>query len=329
VQYAPELFTYVKIYTDEHQRPGDFWLTGSQLFPLMEGVQESLAGRVALLTMLPMSQAEIAGAVTEPFVPDFNRLSKRIRERKPADIAEVYERMMNGGMPGLVSGRFQDRSTLYSGYVSTYIDRDVRELSGPIDSLVFREFFVAAAALAGQMLNISTIAANAGIDHAKAKGWLALLERLGIVFLLHPYSNNALKRLVKSPKLYFYDSGLVAHLTRWSSAATLMNGAMSGAMLENFVVSEIVKSYTNVGLAPSLYYYRDRDAKEIDLLLEADGTLFPMEIKKTADPDARIVRSFRLIDEAPLRRGTGLVLCTCDRLSAIDSDHLIYPVWGI
>ncbi|HWS28539.1 MAG TPA: ATP-binding protein [Clostridia bacterium] len=329
VQYAPELFTYIKIHIDQAHRPGDFWMTGSQVFKLMDGVQESLAGRVCLLRMSPMSQAEVCGAVTEPFRVDFDHLSMRVRERKSIDTPTVYQRIFNGGMPALISGQYTDHRTVYSSYISTYIDRDVKEISGAIDSLKFMSFITATAALTGQMLNMKTIADVVGTDMATAKNWLGILERLGIIFYLHPYSNNMLKRMVTKPKLYFYDCGLVAYLTKWSDSETLMNGAMSGAILENFAVSEIVKSYQNCGLEPYVYYYRDKDTKEIDVILEDSGKLYPLEIKKTAMPQKQLTRVFGVIDKTILERGTGAILCTADRLSAFDSNNLIVPVWAI
>lgn len=329
VQYAPELFTYIKIHVDQNHHPGDFWLTGSQVFKLMDGVSESLAGRVCLLQMSPMSQSEACGAVTEPFEVNFDKLALRVRERKAVDAPEIYRRIWNGGMPALLSGHNSDHRAVYSSYISTYIDRDVKEISGAIDSLKFMSFITAAAALTGQMLSYKAIAEAAGVDVISAKSWLGILERLGIIFYLHPYSNNMLKRMVTKPKLYFYDSGLAAYLTKWSDSDTLMNGAMSGAILENFAVSEIIKSYQNCGVEPYIYYYRDKDTREIDVLMERDGKLFPIEIKKTAMPDNRLTRVFSVIDKAALARGTGAVLCTTDRLSAFDSQNLIVPVWGI
>lgn len=329
VQYAPELFTYIKIHIDTHHRPGDFWLTGSQVFKLMDGVQESLAGRVCLLHMAPLSQAEVCGAPTTPFVLDLEQLSTQVKARTAVDTPALYKRIFEGGMPALVSGQYTDYRAVYASYIGTYIDRDVKEISGTIDSLKFMDFITAAAALCSQMLNYKTIADAAGIDQVTAKSWLGILERLGIVFYLHPYSNNMLKRMVTKPKLYFYDCGLVAYLTKWSDSETLMNGAMSGAILENFVVSEIVKSYQNCGREPFIYYYRDKDTKEIDILLEDSGKLYPIEIKKTAMPQSQLTRVFSVIDKATLERGTGAVLCTTDRLSAFDSQNLIVPIWGI
>jgi hypothetical protein len=329
VQYAPELFTYIKIHVDNTHRAGDFWLTGSQVFKLMEGIQESLAGRICLLNMSYMSQAEIDGAATEPFKLNLEQLSLRIKERTPVDTPALYERIFKGGMPALISGQYSDYHAVYSSYISTYIDRDVKEISGAIDSLKFMDFFIAAAALCGQMLNYKTISDAADINQVTAKNWLGILERLGIVFYLHPYSNNMLKRMVTKPKLYFYDSGLVAYLTKWSDSDTLMNGAMGGAILENFVVSEIMKSYQNCGREAFIYYYRDKDTKEIDILLEDSGKLYPMEVKKTATPQRQLTRVFGVIDKSSLERGTGAVLCTTDRLSAFDSKNLIVPIWGI
>ena len=329
VQYAPELFTYIKIHVDNTHRAGDFWLTGSQVFKLMEGIQESLAGRICLLNMSYMSQAEIDGAATEPFKLNLEQLSLRIKERTPVDTPALYERIFKGGMPALISGQYSDYHAVYSSYISTYIDRDVKEISGAIDSLKFMDFFIAAAALCGQMLNYKTISDTADINQVTAKNWLGILERLGIVFYLHPYSNNMLKRMVTKPKLYFYDSGLVAYLTKWSDSDTLMNGAMGGAILENFVVSEIMKSYQNCGREAFIYYYRDKDTKEIDILLEDSGKLYPMEVKKTATPQRQLTRVFGVIDKSSLERGTGAVLCTTDRLSAFDSKNLIVPIWGI
>jgi len=329
IQYAPELFPYIKILIDKSHEPGHFWLTGSQIFKLMDGVQESLAGRVALLNLYSVSQAEIGGFETEPFTLDIDKLSRRAKERKSIDTPALYERIFNGGMPALISGQYTDRRVVYSSYISTYIDRDVKELSGKIESLKFMSFVTAAAALAGQMLNFKTIADTAGIDQITAKNWLGILEKLGIVFYLHPYSNNILKRTVTKPKLYFHDTGLVAYLTKWSDANTLMSGAMSGAILENFVVSEIIKSYRNCGREAFIYYYRDKDTKEIDILLEGDGKLCPIEIKKTATPAQQLTRVFAVIEKSPLVLGTGAILCTCDRLSAFDSKNLIVPIWMI
>lgn len=327
VQYAPELFPYIKIMVDERHQPGDFWLTGSQLFKMMEGVQESLAGRVALLHLSPLSQSEIMKRPPEPpFSLELPLLSERQNGRQMLNTPEVFQRIHQGGMPALVTGTYSNASIFYSSYIDTYMERDVRRLSNDIDSLKFLRFLRSVAARASQQVNYKGIADDAEIDQTTAKNWLHVLEALGIIFLLEPYSNNVLKRTVSTPKLYFYDSGIVCYLTRWSSPETAMEGAMSGALLENYTVAEIIKTYQNAGQEPLLYYYRDKDAREIDLILERDGKLFPIEIKKMASPPKKLTKVFDLIDKSPLQRGTGAILCMADQLGAFDQNNLIVPI---
>ena len=327
VQYAPELFPYIKIMVDERHQPGDFWLTGSQLFKMMEGVQESLAGRVALLHLSPLSQSEIMKRPPEPpFILELPLLSERQHGRQMLNTPEVFQRIHQGGMPALVTGTYSNASIFYSSYIDTYMERDVRRLSNDIDSLKFLRFLRSVAARTSQQVNYKGIADDAEIDQTTAKNWLHVLEALGIIFLLEPYSNNVLKRTVSTPKLYFYDSGIVCYLTRWSSPETAMEGAMSGALLENYTVAEIIKTYQNAGQEPFLYYYRDKDAREIDLILERDGKLFPIEIKKMASPPKKLTKVFDLIDKSPLQRGTGAILCMADQLGAFDQNNLIVPI---
>ncbi len=329
VQYAPELFTYIKMYVDQNGVPGDFWLTGSQTFKLMKGVQESLAGRVAVLSLTSLSQAEICGGTVEPFSIEMEALKARGKERQSADVRDIFERIYRGSMPAVVGGKVSNSQIFYSSYLSTYIERDVREMSDSIDSLKFLQFITAVAARCGQMLNIAEIARDADINQVQAKSWLGILEAIGLVFYLHPYSNNLLKRLVKTPKLYFYDTGLVCYLTKWSSAETLEKGAMNGAILENYVVAEIRKTYLNAGQTPYMYYYRDKDAKEIDLILEHDGVLNPMEIKKTSNPGTELVKGFGLLDKASVPREKGAIICMKPGFGAVDRDNYIVPVWMI
>ena len=329
VQYAPELFTYIKIYADSHQEPGAFWLTGSQIFKLMKGVQESLAGRVAVLPMTSLSQAEICGAQMSPFEIELNSLVSREKQRMPADTREIFERIYRGSMPAIASGKNTNSQIFYSSYLSTYIERDVKELSDSIDSLKFLRFMTAVSARCSQMLNVAEIAVDADINQKQAKDWLQILETLGIIFYLHPYSNNLLKRLVKTPKLYFYDTGLVSHLTRWSNAEVLEYGAMNGAILENYVVSEIAKTYLNCGQEPYMYYYRDKDAREIDIVLEHDGILNPLEIKKTSNPGSELTKVFALLDKASVPRGKGAIICMKPSVGVIDRENYIVPIWTI
>lgn len=329
VQYAPELFTYIKIYVDKQHHAGDFWLTGSQVFKMMDGVQESLAGRVAVLSLTSLSQAEISGGDMEPFMLDLEKLSIRGKSRKRADTPEIFNRIYKGSMPAMVNGQHSNNNIFYSSYIATYIERDIKALSDAIDTLKFLNFITATAARCGQMLNVAEIARDADINQKQTKEWLTILERLGLIFYLHPYSNNLLKRLVKRPKLYFYDTGLVCYLTKWSSAETLEKGAMNGAILENYVVAELVKTYINCGKDPFIYYYRDKDAREIDIILEQDGVLYPMEVKKSSNPGSEIIKVFSLLNKTGTPRSKGAVLCLKPELSAIDKDNYIVPIWMI
>ena len=329
IQYAPELFPYIKIYADSHHEPGAFWITGSQVFQMMRGVQESLAGRIAVLSMTSLAQAELAGASMTPFKIDLEALTEREKFRIPADVQGIFERIYRGSMPAIFSGRNTNSQIFYSSYLLTYIERDVKLLSDAIDSLKFLRFITATAARCSQMLNVAEIAQDVDINQKQAKDWLQILETLGIIFYLHPYSNNLLKRLVKTPKLYFYDTGLVCHLTRWSSPEVLENGAMNGAVLENYVVSEIAKTWLNSGKEPYMYYYRDKDAKEIDIVLEHDGILNPIEIKKTSNPGTELTRVFSLLDKASVPRGKGAVVCMKPKVGVIDRENYIVPVWTI
>ena len=329
VQYAPELFVYIKIHVDKYHNAGDFWLAGSQVFKLMSGIQESLAGRVAVLSLTSLSQAEICGGEMQPFTLDIEELSARRKERTKADTGVIFDRIFRGSMPAIVSEKNSNSQIFYSSYLTTYIERDVRELSDAIDSLKFLHFITAVAARCGQILNIAEIARDADINQKQAKNWLGVLETLGLIFYLHPYSNNMLKRLVKTPKLYFYDTGLVCYLTKWSSAETLQSGAMNGAILENYVVAEIRKTYLNCGKDPYMYYYRDKDAREIDIILEHDGVLNPIEIKKSANPGSELIKVFKLLDKSSAKRSKGAVVCMKPELSAIDRENYIVPVWMI
>ncbi|MEI6286560.1 MAG: ATP-binding protein [Bacillota bacterium] len=328
VQYAPELFSAIKMIIDDTGKPGDFWLTGSQIFKLMHGVQESLAGRIAILQMSSLSQIEFMGTeYVLPFKIDFPMLAQKQQLVKAIETPEMFKRIFTGGMPAILSGKYTDSSLFYMSYLSSYLERDVRELSGAIDSLKFLKFITAVAGRCSQIVNYADIARDADINQITVKNWLTILETLGIIFYLHPYSNNVLKRTVKTPKLYFYDTGLVVYLTKWSSPETLENGAMSGAMFENYVISEIVKGYHNAATIPFIYYYRDKDMKEIDLIIEADGKLSPVEIKKSASPAPQLTSVFKILDRQNIERGNGAVICMKNSLSAFDSKNFIIPAW--
>lgn len=330
VQYAPELFSYIKIAIDNGADPGTFWLTGSQSFKLMSLAQESLAGRVAILHMSGLSQHEIFGSgENQPFTLELSVLKEREKNYSPADINGIYERIWKGSMPGIISGKYSDRDVFYSSYLQTYIDRDVKDQIQLTDSLLFSDFVRAAACRAGQMLNVHDIAQDVGVSDDTAKRWLKVLEKSDVIFFLRPYSNNLLKRTVKTPKMYFFDTGLVAYLTRYSSAEILANGAINGAILENYVVSELLKSYHNDAKECLLWYYRDKSSNEIDMVIESDGMLHPLEIKRSVIPGSELLNAFNLLDKASVPRGTGAILCMRPKLSAVDADNFIVPIWMI
>lgn len=330
VQYAPELFSYIKIAIDRGAAPGSFWLTGSQAFKLMELAQESLAGRVAILRLSPLSQHEAYGnGEDSPFNVRLDDIKDRRKTHAPAAMDEIYKRIWNGGMPGLISGKFTDRDVYYSSYIQTYIERDVSELIRGVDKFLFQDFIRSAASRVGEVMNLHAIASDVGINDDTAKRWLQVLEKSDIITLLRPYSNNALHRTIKAPKLYFFDTGLVAYLTKYSSPEILATGALAGHILENYVVTEIVKSYKNAAKDCLFWYYRDKDNKEIDMILESDGELHPIEIKRSVNPGTEIAGAFKVLDKATVPRGTGAIICMREELSAIDSNTLIVPVWMI
>lgn len=330
IQYAPELFSYIKIKVDEGAAPGSYWLTGSQAFRLMDLARESLAGRTAILHMSSLSQGELYGdGAAIPFSLGLDALNERKQHLSPCSAAEMYERIWNGSLPGHRSGKFTDRDVFYSSYIQTYIDRDVTDMIPGVDKLLYADFIRAAACRVGQMLNIHDIAQDVGVSDDTAKRWLTVMEKSEIIFYLRPYSNNLLKRTVKTPKLYFFDTGLVSYLTRYSSPEILMNGAINGAILENYTVSEIVKTFHNDAKECIFHYYRDKESNEVDLVIESDGELHPMEIKKSVNPGSELAGAFRILDKGSVPRGTGAILCLREELSAVNRGVYIVPIWMI
>lgn len=327
IQYAPELFPYIKIYIDSHkEETGAFWMTGSQLFKLMQGVQESLAGRVGLLQMLPLSQREVYSTQASlPFDFDRTRLSELSKCMEPLGMDAIYKRIFNGGMPAVIL-ESHNRTDFYSSYIGTYLERDVRYISLVEDSLKFARFVVAAAARTAQELNYHSLGEDADINQETVKRWLAILEALGVIFYLHPFANNTLKRTLKKPKLYFFDTGLVAYLTKWDSPETLSAGAMSGAILENYAIVELIKSYRNAGMEPYLNYYRDKDKREIDVLIQRDGLIHPLEIKRSVSPGLASIKSFTVLNMEYPKHSTGAVLCMAESLGMLDADNLVIPI---
>ena len=328
IQYAPEILPYIKIYADTHKRKGEFWLTGSQSFHMMKNVTESLAGRMVIIQMFGLSASEISDVKSKPFVCDHQAMLERLNERTPQNLHDVYERIHKGSMPVAYSGEFT-WERFYSAYVNTYLQRDIKDLTQVGDELAFLNFMTACAARTSQMVNYADLAKDVGISAPTAKQWLSILVSSGIITLIQPYFNNVLKRAIKSPNMYFMDTGLCAYLTRWDSGKTLEVSAMSGAFFETYVVSEILKSYYNAGKRPPIYYYRDTDGKEIDLILEQNNTLYPIEIKKSANPGKDATKNFNVLNKSGKEIGEGCVVCLYSDVFPLDKTNWLVPVWLI
>lgn len=327
-QRVPSILMTIKDIVDNAAYKGEdpngmFWLTGSQKFVMMKNVSESLAGRVAVFTLLPLSQREIDGMESEPFNPEIDALKKKNSRKKT--LKSTFEQIFRGGMPKLISDRTLDRDLYFSSYMDTYIERDVSALEqvGKLDE--FRTLVTYLAANTAQELKYDSIAKEIGISAPTVKQWITILERSGIIYILKPYYNNFNKRLVKTPKCYFIDTGLAAYLTRWPTYETLMNGNASGALFETFVVSEILKSYYNSGKEPNIYYYRDTEKKEIDLLLLGADWICPVEIKKSKTP-SEADKNFHVLEKTGLKVMPGLILCMADELFPVKRDLWLCPV---
>ncbi len=329
IQKAPELFEQIKMFIDRDRKKGQFFMCGSQQFKMMKGVSESLAGRIGLVTLLGFSMREKYGIEYDaPFIPTEEYFTERKKNLEDIPYDSVWETIHRGSMPELSSNSDFDWQMFYGAYVRTYIERDVRDLSDIGDEVKFTRFMTVVAASTGQLLNLASMARDVGISQPTAERWLSILVASNLVYLLQPYSNNITKRAIKTPKLYFLDTGLAAYLTRWNTVDVLKNGAMAGAFFESFVISEIIKSYYNNGILElPLYFYRDKDMNEIDLLIEDSGTLYPLEMKKHADPDKKDIDAFSLLDKIPnIKRGAGGVICLYDKLITLKGDDKVIPI---
>ena len=329
IQKAPALFNQIKLLIDRSHKKGQFFMCGSQQFKMMKGVSESLAGRIGLCTLLGFSLREThAVNCALPFIPTEEYFSARKQNLADITYDEVWNTVQRGLMPELFINPNYSWRLYYSAYVRTYIERDVRELSEIGDTVKFTNFMIAAAASTGQLVNVASLARDVGISAPTAERWLSILVASNIVYLLQPYSNNVMKRAIKTPKLYFLDTGLAAYLTKWNSPEVLKTGAMAGAFFESFVISEIIKSYYNAGISdPPIYFYRDKDMNEIDLLIENNGTLYPIEIKKHADPQKSDAKAFKLIDVIPnVKKGQGGIVCLYDNLITLTEGVKVIPI---
>jgi predicted AAA+ superfamily ATPase len=329
VQYAPNLFPQIKIILEKEKKKGQFFLSGSQQFEMMKNVSESLAGRIGILALPGLSLREMYGvAFREPFLPADEYLASRAKEKAYIPYDDVWKIIHRGSYPELCANAEFDWQMFFAAYVKTYIERDVRALAQVGDEVKFMQFMMIAASRTGQLLNKESLARDAGISPLTAERWLSILVTSNLVCLLKPYHNNIMKRAVKTPKLYFLDTGLAAYLTRWNTAEVLKNGAMAGAFFETFVISEVIKSYGNSGILDlPFYFYRDRDGNEIDLLIETDGVMYPVEIKKHADPSKADAAKFHILDKIPtVERGSGGVICLYDNLVTLSGNDRAIPI---
>lgn len=331
IQYAPQLLSYIKMYADNGAHNGDIWLTGSQRLPLMQGVTESLAGRVGIIDLQGLSANEINGMDnTDPFLPEVDALFNRMNCAKKQSLKEIYQLIWQGSMPAMYNGGEQDWQSYYASYVQTFLQRDVMKLLQINDEMVFFRFLCAAVGQTGKMINYAELAKAAEISAPTAKQWIKTLEAAGIIYLLQPFMPPGAKYIVKAPKLYFFDTGLAAYLTRWLNADALEAGAASSEFFETWVVTEIYKSYANKGIVPPLYYLRNFNGKEIELIIWQNGTAYPVAIKKSAYP-SKAVKTFAILEpvsaDAKINIGAGGIVCLIDDLlPAVDSLYYI-PAW--
>ena len=325
IQYAPNLLKNIKMIVDNTDKKSMFYLTGSQQFHLMKDVSESLAGRIGIINLLGLSLREIKQIdFNEPFLPTNKYLENREKFKTNLSYGEIWSIIHKGSMPALYKDD-SDFDIFYSAYVSTYIERDVMSLTQVGDALSFLKFMTALASRIGQLLNLNSIANEIGISVPTAQRWLSILVSSNIIYILEPYYNNIMKRAVKTPKIYFLDTGLAAYLTRWKTKEVLEAGTMSGNFFENFVIVEILKSFYNSGeLRPPLYFYRDKEKREIDLIIEQNGKLYPIEIKKTANPSKDMIKNFKVL-ESSNEIGEGGIICMYDKLINLDDKNKVIP----
>ena len=334
IQYAPNLLPYIKMIVDDEkfkalknntEVKSLFWLTGSQQFKVMKDVSESLAGRVGVLNLYSLSNSEIKGYGGLLFTPKLDELKKN-ENIVHCDSKEIFERIYNGGMPSIATGAIE-RSNYFSSYINTYIERDVKQLLNVGKTIEFYNFMQYIAVRTAQELNYSTIAKEIGVDSKTIKNWISILESSGIIYLLQPFSSNLSNRIIKAPKLYFMDTGLCSYLAKYPNPETLEIGALSGAIFETFVVSEIIKNITSHGLDPkmNLYYYRDKDQKEVDLLYIEGDTIYPIEIKKGISPN-NPDKNFAVLNKYSNDIATGIVICMTQKLQPINRNCWLCPV---
>lgn len=307
IQYAPSILSYIKIAVDNSDKKGQYWLTGSQQFHMMKNVTESLAGRVAIVDLKGLSLKELDDLEQVPFIPTADNIENMRKSSKYHDLTDIYQKIWRGSYPEVNTNTDTDWETFYKSYLRTYIERDIKDLNAVKNEMDFIKFLKVLAARTGQMLDYTDISKEVGVSSPTIKSWVSILVSSNIVYLLQPYFSNINKRIVKTPKIYFMDTGLCSYLTNWDNSQVLESGAMSGAIFETYVVSEIIKSYAHNIKEPNIYYYRDKDKREIDVIIERNGKLYPIEIKKSSNPDKSAIKNFSVISEDNL--GNGAVVC--------------------
>ena len=331
VQKEPAILEEIKRIVDESNDRGMFILSGSQKLTLMKGVSESLAGRVSVCELNGLSLREIHHvSFNRHFIPTDEYI--KAREKQLVSYDQIWEIIHKGSYPELYDIP-RDWQDFYASYLATYIERDIHELISA-DSITFTKFLTAVAARTGEILNYANIAGDVGVSEPTVKTWLSILERTGIIYLLQPYSASVLTRAIKAPKVYFKDTGLACYLSRWLSADALKNSAVAGNMFETFIVSEILKSYTNEGkdYRFQIFYYRGKDKKasmenEIDLIIEENGMIYPVEIKMTGNPKASMASANTVLDKIPdKKRGNGIILCLIDRKTYLRENLIALPI---
>lgn len=326
-QKAPELFECIKEICDSTEETGLFWLTGSESRKLLKHAGDSLAGRICILRMYSFSQREKNGLTkVGPIDFSFANLLEREKLFDENNINNVYEHIWRGGMPGAQNYDEEQLAEFYNSYINTYLMRDAVDDNGITDLVGFRKVLTASAAFIGNLINYSDIANAGGVSVPTAKKWINILQNMGIIFLLQPYATNELKRLVKTPKLYFCDTGLAAYLSMWTTKDVLMNGAASGHYFENYVVGELLRGYAYSSRKTNLSFYRDAAQREVDVIVEENGVVHPLEIKRASNPDKRLIKIFDLLKATGNTVGLGAVLCMTDRVFPIDANNALIPV---
>ena len=326
VQRAPELFLQIKLLADNSEEKGKIVLTGSQSYKLLSNAADSLAGRVCIINMSSLSLREKHEInFNTEFLPTAEYISERKKSIKT--YKNLWQYIWRGSMPELADDTIEWES-FYRSYMRTYIDRDVADLIDAKNLVKFNNFMQCIAARVGELFNADSIARDVGVTSKTISQWTSILESSGIIKLLQPYEKNVSNRAIKTPKVYFMDTGLVCYLVGWSSSQVAMNGAMSGSLFENFAVSEIIKSYYNAGHdTKNIYFYRDKDKKEIDLLIEKDNVLYPVEIKKSAQPAPDMAKNFSVLNKIPEKTvGQGCILCQCDKMHYLSDNIAALPV---